>query len=92
MNFSDANLIWIDLEMTGLDPEVDRIIEIATIVTDQHLAEAIEGPTIAIHQSDTTLAAMDEWNTSHHGASGLTVSFIATCRNLRSSSTTATSM
>ena len=72
MNFSEANLIWIDLEMTGLDPEVDRIIEIATIVTDQHLAEAIEGPTIAIHQSDTTLAAMDEWNTSHHGASGLT--------------------
>ena len=72
MNFSDANLIWIDLEMTGLDPESDCIIEIATIVTDEHLGAAVEGPTIAVHQSDETLAAMDDWNTSHHGASGLT--------------------
>lgn len=72
MIFSDQNLIWIDLEMTGLEPETDRIIEIATIVTDEHLAASVEGPTIAIHQSEATLAAMDEWNTSHHGASGLT--------------------
>ena len=72
MEFSESNLIWIDLEMTGLEPEVDCIIEIATIVTDQQLKDSVEGPTIAIHQSDTVLAAMDEWNTSHHGQSGLT--------------------
>jgi len=72
MDFSDTNLVWIDLEMTGLEPDTDRIIEIATIVTDQHAVEAIEGPTIAVHQSDARLAAMDEWNTSHHGNSGLT--------------------
>lgn len=68
----DLNLIWIDLEMTGLDPEHDHIIEIATIVTDSELNTLAEGPVLAIHQSDKVLAGMDEWNTSHHGASGLT--------------------
>jgi oligoribonuclease len=66
------NLIWIDLEMTGLNPMKDQIIEIATLVTDTHLNTLAEGPVIAIHQSDETLAAMDEWNTRQHGQSGLT--------------------
>jgi len=66
------NLIWIDLEMTGLDTEEDVIIEIATIVTDSCLAFIAEGPVIAIHQSDATLEAMDEWNTKQHSKSGLT--------------------
>jgi oligoribonuclease len=65
-------LIWIDLEMTGLDPERDLIIEIATIVTDARLEVVAEGPVIAIHQSDAVLTAMDEWNTRQHGLSGLT--------------------
>jgi oligoribonuclease len=65
-------LIWIDLEMTGLDPLADRIIEIATIVTDKDLEVIAEGPVMAIHQSDDVLARMDEWNHKHHGASGLT--------------------
>ncbi len=65
-------LIWIDLEMTGLDPERDLIIEIATIVTDAKLEVVAEGPVIAIHQSDAVLTGMDEWNTRQHGLSGLT--------------------
>jgi oligoribonuclease len=66
------NLIWIDLEMTGLYPETDVIIEIATIVTDKDLNFIAEGPELAIHQSSETMAAMDEWNTNQHGGSGLT--------------------
>ena len=66
------NLIWIDLEMTGLDPDKDQIIEMATIVTDSQLNVLAEGPVIAIHQSDAILAGMDEWNTRQHGQSGLT--------------------
>lgn len=65
------NLIWVDLEMTGLEPATDRVIEIATIVTDKELNILAEGPVIAIHQSDAVLAAMDDWNQEHHGASGL---------------------
>jgi oligoribonuclease len=65
------NLVWIDLEMTGLDPDRDRIIEIATIVTNSELDVLAEGPVIAIHQSDAVLDAMDEWNRTTHGASGL---------------------
>jgi oligoribonuclease len=66
------NLIWIDLEMTGLLPDRHRIIEIATVITDKELTVLAEGPVYAIHQSDETLAAMDEWNTRQHSASGLT--------------------
>jgi oligoribonuclease len=66
------NLIWIDLEMTGLYPATDVIIEIATIVTDKDLNFIAEGPELAIHQSAETMAAMDEWNTNQHGGSGLT--------------------
>ncbi len=66
------NLIWIDLEMTGLDRENDKVIEIATIVTDSQLNEMVEGPTIAIHQSDEIMNNMDEWCTNQHGKSGLT--------------------
>ena len=68
----DANLIWIDLEMTGLFPERDRIIEIAVIVTDPQLTKQVEGPVFAIHQSDAVLAGLDTWNTGTHGRSGLT--------------------
>lgn len=68
---ADSNLIWIDLEMTGLDPDNDVIIEIATIVTDAQLNVLAEGPVMAVHQSDTILAGMDEWNTRQHGQSGL---------------------
>ena len=72
MTCSDQNLVWIDLEMTGLSPFTDRIIEIAVVVTDAHLTQRIEGPVFAIHQSDAVLDAMDKWNTGTHGRSGLT--------------------
>jgi oligoribonuclease len=69
----EANyLVWIDLEMTGLDPEKERIIEIATIITDSELNTIEEGPVIAVHQSDSLLNSMDEWCTRTHGESGLT--------------------
>lgn len=71
MSFSDQNLIWIDLEMTGLDPDTHKIIEIASIVTDSELNILAEGPVLAIHQSDEELAKMDEWCTNTHTASGL---------------------
>lgn len=64
-------LIWMDLEMTGLNPDIDRIIEIAIILTDSELNILAEGPMFAIHQSEECLLEMDEWNTKHHGESGL---------------------
>ena len=69
---NENNLIWIDLEMTGLEPDTDVIIEMATIVTDSDLNVLAEGPVFAIHQPDSVLAKMDEWNTNQHGGSGLT--------------------
>lgn len=68
---SDQNLVWLDCEMTGLDPERERIIEIAVVVTGPHLQPRIEGPVLAIHQSDALLDAMDAWNKGTHGKSGL---------------------
>jgi oligoribonuclease len=73
----DDRLIWIDLEMTGLVPERDRIIEIATVVTDADLAVVAEGPVIAVRQPEATLAAMDEWNTRTHTTSGLAARVLA---------------
>ena len=69
---SDQNLVWIDLEMTGLFPESDCIIEIAVVVTDPLLSVRVEGPVFAVHQSDAILDAMDNWNKGTHGKSGLT--------------------
>ncbi len=68
---SEKNLIWLDCEMTGLDPERERIIEIAVVVTDLHLENRTEGPVFAIHQSDALLNSMDAWNKGTHGKSGL---------------------
>jgi oligoribonuclease len=68
---NDQNLVWIDLEMTGLSPENDRIIEIAVVVTDAQLGNRVEGPVFAVHQSDAALDAMDAWNKGTHGKSGL---------------------
>ncbi len=72
MSVNENNLIWIDLEMTGLVPETDVIIEIATVITDAHLNLLAEGPVLAIHQPESALDGMDEWNTRQHGNSGLT--------------------
>lgn len=71
MSFNEHNLIWIDLEMTGLDPNVHKIIEIATIVTDSQLNILAEGPVLAIHQAESELEKMDEWCTTTHTESGL---------------------
>jgi oligoribonuclease len=68
---SENNLIWIDLEMTGLDPDTDRIIEVAVVVTDAQLNVRVEGPVFAVHQSDAVLDGMDNWNKGTHGKSGL---------------------
>jgi len=77
-----GNLVWIDLEMTGLDTGHDQIIEIATIVTDSVLVEIAEGPVLAIRQSAETMQGMDEWNTRHHGSSGLTERVLASTTTL----------
>ena len=69
---NEQNLIWIDLEMTGLLPEQDLIIEVAVVVTDAHLNVRVEGPVFAVHQSDVVLDGMDSWNRGTHGRSGLT--------------------
>ncbi|MFY7981916.1 MAG: oligoribonuclease [Limnohabitans sp.] len=68
---SDQNLVWLDCEMTGLDPEKERLLEIAVIVTGPHLTPRIEGPVLVIHQSDALLDQMDKWNKGTHGKSGL---------------------
>ncbi|WP_202419872.1 oligoribonuclease [Pseudoduganella guangdongensis] len=68
---NEMNLVWVDMEMTGLEPDTDRIIEVAMIVTDMHLNVVAEGPVLVIHQSDETLDKMDAWNKGTHGRSGL---------------------
>ena len=68
---NEMNLVWVDMEMTGLEPDTDRIIEVAVVVTDMHLNVLAEGPVFAIHQSDETLDKMDAWNKGTHGRSGL---------------------
>jgi oligoribonuclease len=76
MSLNNENLVWIDMEMTGLEPDTDVVLEIATIVTDKHLNIVAEGPVLAIHQSDAVLNGMDQWCIDTHGKSGLT----ARCR------------
>ena len=77
MTVSEDNMVWIDMEMSGLDPVNDRILEVATIITDKHLNVLAEGPVLAVHQSNEVLNSMDEWNTHHHNQSGL----VARCRD-----------
>jgi len=74
---SNKHLVWMDLEMTGLDPDRDSILEIATLITTDELEVVAEGPVLAIHHSQATLDAMDQWNREHHGASGLTARSLA---------------
>ncbi|MBT8047222.1 MAG: oligoribonuclease [Xanthomonadales bacterium] len=76
-------LVWIDLEMTGLNPDSDSILELATIVTDSDLNELAEGPVYAIRHSEQTLKAMDDWNREHHGASGLWSRVLASDTDMR---------
>ena len=83
MGVDDKNLIWIDLEMTGLEPQQDQIIEIATVVTNNDLEILAQGPVIAIHQPLSVMTAMDQWNTQHHGDSGLTERVAASQYGLR---------
>jgi oligoribonuclease len=71
LGLDETHLIWIDLEMTGLDPDRDRIIEVAVVVTDAQVTRRVEGPVLAVHQSDAVLDAMDAWNKGTHGRSGL---------------------
>lgn len=71
MALNENHLVWLDMEMTGLDPERERIIEVAVVITDAHLERVAEGPVLVIHQSDALLDAMDSWNRSTHGKSGL---------------------
>lgn len=68
---NDTHLIWLDMEMTGLDPDTDRIIELAVVITDARLDIVAEGPVLAVHQPEAVISAMDEWNTRTHGESGL---------------------
>jgi oligoribonuclease len=70
--YGDANLVWVDMEMSGLNPDSDRVLEVAVVVTDPDLAVIAEGPVLVLHQSDAVLRGMDAWNTATHGRSGLT--------------------
>jgi oligoribonuclease len=70
--FGEGNLVWLDMEMSGLNPDSDRVLEIAVVVTDSQLEVLAEGPVVVVHQSDRVLAAMDSWNTATHARSGLT--------------------
>ena len=72
MSSKDLRLVWLDMEMSGLDPEIERVLEVAVVVTEPDLTVVAEGPVIVIHQSDDILNAMDEWNTTTHGRTGLT--------------------
>ncbi|HJW52023.1 MAG TPA: oligoribonuclease [Burkholderiaceae bacterium] len=70
--YSENNLVWVDMEMSGLNPDSDRVLEIAIVITDSELEVVAEGPVLVLHQSDAVLGGMDNWNTSTHGRSGLT--------------------
>lgn len=80
----DGNLVWVDMEMTGLDSQRDQILEIATLITDSQLNILAEGPNLAIHQPEEALNGMDEWNQTHHGKSGLIARVRASTETLQS--------